>query len=261
VPQDCAEAVRWTRRAADQGDASAQCSLAASYAQGLAVPQDPAEAIRWYQRAADQGDATGQKGLGYMYEHGQGVPQNYTEATRWYGKAAEQADAAAQFYMGYAYRWGRGVPLNYAEAARWYRKAAEQGDAAAQWYLGNAYGSGQGVPRDPVEAVHWRLKVIGHAVIHCTRRIGWTPWVAIMLCLASFAVWRHANWLSWALMAAGATTQVLHVVSGTFWSGLGRVLVIAIFTVLSATCAFGAVMTAVHGTKPGSDRSQPPAIS
>jgi hypothetical protein len=225
VPPDHAEAIRWTRRAAGQGDARAQCSLAASYAKGLALPQDAAEAIRWYQKAADQGDATGQKGLGYMYEQGQGVPQNYTEA------------------------------------ARWYRKAAEQGDAAAQWYLGQAYGSGQGVPQDQLQALHWRLTVIEHAVIHCTRRIGWTPWLAIMLALASFAVWRHSKWLSWAVMAVGCAIQLIHVISGSFWSGLGRILVIALFTVLSATGVVGAVMTALNRTKPGSAPSQPSAIS
>ena len=92
------------------------------------MPQDYAEAVRWYRKAADQGNADAQFSLGYMYDNGQGVPQDYAEAARWYRKAADQGDADAQFNLGYMYDKGQGVPQDYAEAARWYRKAADQGE-------------------------------------------------------------------------------------------------------------------------------------
>ena len=44
------------------------------------VPQNYAEAVKWYRLAADQGDARAQFNLGFMYGTGQGVPQNYAEA-------------------------------------------------------------------------------------------------------------------------------------------------------------------------------------
>jgi TPR repeat protein len=37
------------------------------YANGWGVPRDYAEALRWYRKAADQGDANAQGNLGTMY--------------------------------------------------------------------------------------------------------------------------------------------------------------------------------------------------
>ena len=119
------------------------------------VPQDYAEAVRWYRKAAEQGHAYAQSNLGVMYAEGHGVPQDYAEAVRWYRKAAEQGDADAQGNLGVMYDLGRGVLRDYAEAVRWYRKAAEQGDAAAQNNLGLMYERGRGVPRDYVQGYLW----------------------------------------------------------------------------------------------------------
>ena len=63
------------------------------YEQGHGVPQDYAEAVKWYRKAADQGDAFAQYNLGVMYDNGEGVPQDQAEAVKWYRKAAEQGDA------------------------------------------------------------------------------------------------------------------------------------------------------------------------
>jgi len=119
------------------------------------VPQDYAEAARWYRKAAEQGDARAQKDLGHMYFDGRGVPQDYAEAARWYRKAAEQGDARAQYSLGAMYNMGQGVLRDYAEAARWYRKAAEQGDTNSQYNLGFMYRKGRGVPQDYVRAYAW----------------------------------------------------------------------------------------------------------
>jgi TPR repeat protein len=58
---------------------------------GRGVAQDFAEAARWYRKAADQGNAPGQASLGDMYAHGQGVTQDYAEAA---SRAARGALAA-----------------------------------------------------------------------------------------------------------------------------------------------------------------------
>jgi Sel1 repeat len=60
------------------------------------VPQDYSEAIRWYRKAADQGDATAQYVIGYMYDHGKGAPRDHAEAMRWYRKAGKQGDVKAR---------------------------------------------------------------------------------------------------------------------------------------------------------------------
>ena len=119
------------------------------------MPQDYAEAVKWYRRAAEQGDAYAQNNLGFMYDNGHGVPQDYAEAVKWYRRAAEQGDAYAQHNLGFMYDEGHGVPQDYAEAVKWYRRAAEQGDASAQHNLGLMYGKGHGVPQDNVRAHMW----------------------------------------------------------------------------------------------------------
>jgi tetratricopeptide (TPR) repeat protein len=85
---DYAEALKWYRKAADQGSASTQFNLGLMYAQGQGVPQDYAEAAKWYRRAADQCLPLAQSVLGNMYVQGQGVPQDYVQAHKWFNLAA-----------------------------------------------------------------------------------------------------------------------------------------------------------------------------
>jgi hypothetical protein len=79
---------------AKQGDAKAQYKL------GLAV-HDDAEAVRWFRKAADQGLALAQDNLGGMYASGRGVPQSDAEAVKWFRKAANQGLALAQNNLGF----------------------------------------------------------------------------------------------------------------------------------------------------------------
>ncbi|HCN07703.1 MAG TPA: hypothetical protein DIT01_07195, partial [Lentisphaeria bacterium] len=67
-----AEAVKWCRKAAEQGDAAAQLNLGKMYATGLGVPEDDAEAFKWFRKAAEQGYADAQYHLGLMYANGEG---------------------------------------------------------------------------------------------------------------------------------------------------------------------------------------------
>ena len=113
------------------------------------------DAVKWFRKAAEQGVAEAQFSLGWMYRYGRGVPQDDGEAAKWYRKAAEQGVAAAQVSLGVMYDDGRGVLQDDGEAVKWYRKAADQGLAAAQNNLGAMYGNGHGVPRDAMAAYMW----------------------------------------------------------------------------------------------------------
>jgi TPR repeat protein len=115
---------------------------------------DFTEALKWYRKAAEQGDAEAQTYLGGMYESGEGVTQDSAEAVKWYRKAAEQGYATAQTYLGRHYN-GEGVTQDYAEAVKWLRKAAEQGDEEAQNNLGWMYEKGNGVLQDRIAAHMW----------------------------------------------------------------------------------------------------------
>ena len=95
-------------------------------------PQDYAEAAKWYRKAALQGDALAQIKLGLRYKEGVGVPQDYAEAVKWYRKAALQGDASAQFLLGGMYAQGEGVTQDYVNAHMWSNLAATQGHKNAR---------------------------------------------------------------------------------------------------------------------------------
>lgn len=176
---------------AEQGDVTAQSSLAFMYAKGINVEKNEPEAANWYRKAAEQGHINSQFNLGVMYAKGRGVEQNYTEAFKWYSRAAEQGDTSAQatlylmylkgigvekderlafnwckqaadrgnlncmFSLGEMYWKGIGVDQNYNEAFKWYKKAAEKGHINAQLNLAFMYGKGEGVERNDIESYHW----------------------------------------------------------------------------------------------------------
>ena len=117
------------RKAAEDGDATAQYELAWDYDLGLMVPEDHAEAVKWYRLAAEQGHVEAQGRLGLKYDLGEGVKKDDWEAVKWYRLAAEQGHVEAQYALGLMYGKGKGVLENYQEAVKWYRMAAEQGHA------------------------------------------------------------------------------------------------------------------------------------
>jgi TPR repeat protein len=158
LPKDDAEAVKWYRKAAEQGDSEGQFYLGLMYRRGWGVEKDYAEACKWYRKAGEQGNPDGQNGLGVLYENGWGVEKDYAEARKWYRRAAEQGNSNGQAALGGMYKNGWGVEKDYAEACKWYRKAAEQGNPHGQACLGWLYQNGLGVERDYAEALRWYRK-------------------------------------------------------------------------------------------------------
>jgi tetratricopeptide (TPR) repeat protein len=143
--RDYAEAMRWYRKAADQGNADAQFDVGWLYKNGWGVPQDYAEALRWCHNAADQGNVVAQNNIGRHYENGWGVAQDYAEAMRWFRKAADRGNATAQANIGVLYQNGWGVAQDSAEARAWMQKAAAAGDDNAKRWLVSHQGPGSAV--------------------------------------------------------------------------------------------------------------------
>jgi TPR repeat protein len=96
------------------------------YANGRGVPQDYVEAVKWYRKAVEQGNAGAQFNLGVMYANGRGVPQDDAGAVGWWRKAAEQDHASAQFNLGVMYHYGQGVPQDDVQAHMRYNLAASR---------------------------------------------------------------------------------------------------------------------------------------
>jgi TPR repeat protein len=140
--KDYAEAMRWYREAADQGNAQAQSNIGVLYENGLGVAQDDVEAGRWYGKAADQGNASSQNNVGRLFEKGHDYAKAYVEAMGWYRKAADRGNALAQNHIGLLYQNGWGVAQDSAEAQVWMQKAAAAGDADAKRWLASHQASG-----------------------------------------------------------------------------------------------------------------------
>ena len=73
--------------------------LGECYYNGSCGEKNYEEAVKWYRKAAEQGDADAQKNLGDCYADGDGVEKNYKEAVKWYRKAAELGNDNAQIML------------------------------------------------------------------------------------------------------------------------------------------------------------------
>lgn len=123
-------------------DAEAQYELGETYWYGKGVPLDKAEAVKWFRKAAQQGYAPAQGALGLAYSAGKGVAKNKREAINLWRKAAEQGYASAQFALGLEYWSGKFLTQNHREAYIWLFIAKTSGDEMAvntlnslNWYL------------------------------------------------------------------------------------------------------------------------------
>lgn len=178
-----------------QEDSNAQYKLGLKYYCGQGVPKNNLEAMKYFKKAAEQGHVDAQYQLGKMYEYDVEIPaeqeamesrgvytinedsgmensqnaknflvamgklmrdfhQNQAAAVKWYKKAASQGHADAQYKVGMNYALGSGgLNEDYNKAAKWWKKAAKQGQASAQYELGGMYYIGEGVSQNYHEAL------------------------------------------------------------------------------------------------------------
>ena len=66
---------------------------------GQGVEQDFAEAVKWFRKSATQGDAGAQLFLGLFYEEGIGVAQDYVLAHMWLSLAWAQGEERAKVFL------------------------------------------------------------------------------------------------------------------------------------------------------------------
>ena len=99
----------------------------------IAPENDFAEAAKWFRKAAEQGDPMGQGMLGWLYATGRGVDKDLKTAVEWFRKGAAQGNAEAQFGMGFSVRDSWLEPYyntgdkDWKIVADWYVKAADSG--------------------------------------------------------------------------------------------------------------------------------------
>lgn len=125
---------------AEQGNEDAQLMLAARYGKGYSdVPKDCSQSIYWFTRAAEQGSALGQFSLAMAYEQGDCVQQSHNQAVKWFKAAAQQNIPIAQAMLAQKYYRGQGVRQNRAKAKEWTGRACDNGieDACHNYRLMN----------------------------------------------------------------------------------------------------------------------------
>lgn len=83
---------------------------------GLGVNKLPAEAVKYYKKAAEQGDAEAQYLFATCLFTGNAVTQNVKQAVEYYQKSAQQEYMKAINDLGVCYARGIGVPKDGREA-------------------------------------------------------------------------------------------------------------------------------------------------
>jgi TPR repeat protein len=173
---DYETAYREWRPLADQGDPRSQFSVGLLFLQGQGVPKDTAEAAKWFRMCAEQGDAAHQYLLGSMYATGlygmdEGIPRDDAEAAIWLKKAADQGYEKAATWCSTVAREGhteaqyqQGL-AEYGEdsyrACQWAKAAADQGHMKACMLLCEIF---HDIYFDYEEAAKWyrRGRQLGH---------------------------------------------------------------------------------------------------
>ena len=107
---------------AEQGDVWAQNVMGS-----FLTTASYSAAVEMFRKAAEKGNAFAQCALGECYAQGEGVEQDFTQAAIWFRKAAEQGHPQGQLMLAMCYRQGTGVKKDEKLAAYWCRQAADQG--------------------------------------------------------------------------------------------------------------------------------------
>jgi TPR repeat protein len=127
--QDSLEHERCMWRAAEKSVPEAQFWLGMAFEQHLWFGvTDKREALKWFRKAAEQGNPDAEYVVGIRYELGEGVEQDYGKAAYWFRRAAEHVPdlggaGQGRNDLGILYADGDGVPKDCVQAYMWFSLA------------------------------------------------------------------------------------------------------------------------------------------
>jgi TPR repeat protein len=117
--------------AAQTGMHDAVLAMGWFYLNAVGVEANKAEALRWYKRSARQGEERAMFSLGQIaYWDG-----DYSEALLWWNRAAKRGHHRSDFWIGKLYWRGQGVPEDRQKANQYFARAAEEKVPEAQRVL------------------------------------------------------------------------------------------------------------------------------
>lgn len=124
---DDSEAFAENLKAAEEGLHDAVLAMGWFYLNGVGVEADEAEAARWYRKSARQGDPRAMFSLGYIaYVRG-----DFSEALRWFTLAAEKEHHRSKYWIGKMYWRGNGVAEDRRRAQEYFSEAGKRKVAEA----------------------------------------------------------------------------------------------------------------------------------
>lgn len=145
-------------------DSDAQYQIGMHYLAGTGgVERDEHEAMKWLRKAAENGNVDAQYRLHLIYldksiaEYMAGADYDDVlhEVMKWGHKAAENGNMGAQCSLHLAYGLGIGVPMDAVKSLEWATRAAEQGSDAAKYFMHLYYSKGPGAPKGGTESMVW----------------------------------------------------------------------------------------------------------
>ena len=166
-------ALKYFRRASEDGNVVADWYLGHMYRVGRGVPRDDATAYSYYARVADlyDTDEPDQDRLRITVDAmvrladyqrsgvaSAGIPQNATQAASTYLKiATTYGHPSAQYALGVMNIKGQGVKKNPQQGLKWLIAAARKRHAPSEAYLGDLYWDGKLVRMDRTRALMWYI--------------------------------------------------------------------------------------------------------
>ena len=154
VPTDFADGLQNMIKAGDLNYVPAQMFLAQYY---LNTKQDLPEAVKWFKKAADNGNQKAILFTGVAYMNGYGVKKNNDIARKYIIESAKSGYPLAQYelaklFLNSQHSGDRKM------GQIWLLKAAESGHANAQYLLGSLLYSGKSFTKDQAKAREWLLR-------------------------------------------------------------------------------------------------------
>jgi TPR repeat protein len=129
---DSAKAFPYLMVAAKNGHARSQYLVSTCFSNGEGVVKDNAGALKWMRKAAEGGYATAQNEYAILlFDMGR-----HLEAFGWWTQSATQGYDCAQFNLSLAYKYGRGTKIDLTLAMKWCALSADQGHAPAEYNMG-----------------------------------------------------------------------------------------------------------------------------
>ena len=132
--QNYPKAMAWFQTAVEQNNPIACYNLGVLYENGQGREADPQTAAEWYKKAAIQGHAAAQVSLARILDSQEVYPQP-KEAFHWYQQAARQGQPEALAALGTYYVHGHFVPQDIDQARSLFKAAAQKGNEKASIFL------------------------------------------------------------------------------------------------------------------------------